>query len=877
VIKLRQGVGRRAHWPSIPRLWLRGLDQVPGSRSPCTGRRFGMSDARRRSQLASWLLLVLAAGLFIAGVAARTRISSDGSRALKAAVVTFQLIDSADQMALNLTRAELDRGDPAVFNAEIARVRTQAEAVSRLAATDPVQAERAARAKALTETAVADLSARRPGANTVAAARAIGELVGAERVKAIAYTPQFRSQWMRGLAAVGVILLGLLSAGWALVLFIRRLRQSDLALAKAAVELSAAEVEARRNAAFVQGVGAATPDLIYAKDRDLRFVYVNPATVAALGRPLEEILGRRSHDLMADPLELEEHHAADLEVLQSGETQVTEGRFTSPDGTLRVVRATKFALRDEAGAIVGVAGLTTDVTGYHTIREALAESEAKYRSIANAMPALVWSSDAEGGRDFYNDRWRQFVGAFNGEADGWAWLEKVYRDDRERVETDIRRCIERGEPYEIEYRLAGARGPRWFLERGVPVRNEDGRIHRWDGAYTDIQELIESRRAKEQAFAELEAREAHLRSILDSVPDAMIVIDDHGVIQSFSSAAERQFGWTATEAIGQNVSFLMPEPYRGSHDGYLSRYLSTGERRVIGLGRVVVGAHRDGSTFPMELAVGEMRSGDRRFFTGFVRDLSERQEAERRFQDVQSELAHVSRLSAMGEMASALAHELNQPLSATANYIQGSRRLLDEEPIDKEVIGDALTMASDQMFRAGDIIRRLRDFVSKGETERQIESLPKLLEEAGALAMVGAKDRGVRLRYDIVPEVGAVMVDKVQIQQVVLNLMRNGVEAMAESERRDLVVSARPAPDDMVVVSVSDSGTGLSPEVASQLFQPFVTTKKHGMGVGLSISRTIVEAHGGRIWAEGEPGQGTTFHFSLRAVHEEEMADGEFV
>ncbi|THD56395.1 PAS domain S-box protein [Phenylobacterium sp.] len=838
-----------------------------------------MSEAHRRSQLGTRMLLILAAGLLAAGGVERARIWSDSDRALKSAVTTLRLIDGADQMALALASAEVDRGDLTAFNIDVARMRVQAQAVSRLAQSDAAQAARAARALALSEAAVADLSGGRAGgdAQASAASRAIGQLVDAERVKAVAYTPQFREQWKRTMASLAVMLLGMAAAIWAVVLFVRRLRRSDRALAQATAELSAAEIDARRNAAFMEGVGAATPDIIYAKDAEFRMVYLNPAGAAAIGRPVEEIIGRRNHELAIDITELGDHDAADREVISTGKTMMVEGRFTSPDGEARYLRSTKFALRDRDGAIIGVAGLTIDMTSAYAAREALAESEAKHRSIANAMPALVWSSDAGGARDFYNDRWSQFIGAFNGETAGWSWLEKVHPDDREQVETYIRRCIGRGEPYEIEYRLVGARGPRWFLERGVPVRNEDGRIHRWDGAYTDIQELIESRRAKEQAFAELEAREAHLRSILDSVPDAMIVIDERGTIQSFSSAAERQFGWTPDEAIGRNVSFLMPEPYREAHDGILSRYLTTGERRVIGLGRVVVGARRDGSTFPMELSVGEMRSGERRFFTGFVRDLTERQEAERRFQNVQSELAHVSRLSAMGEMASALAHELNQPLSATANYIQGSRRLLDEEPLDKEVIGDALTMAGEQMFRAGDIIRRLRDFVSKGETERQIEDLPKLLEEAGALAMVGAKDRGVALRYDIAPEIGAVMVDKVQIQQVVLNLMRNGLEAMAESDRRDLVVSVRPAPDDMVVVSVSDSGTGLSPEVASQLFQPFVTTKKHGMGVGLSISRTIVEAHGGRIWADSEPGQGTTFHFSLRAVREEEMAHGELV
>ena len=381
--------------------------------------------------------------------------------------------------------------------------------------------------------------------------------------------------------------------------------------------------------------------------------------------------------------------------------------------------------------------------------------------------------------------------------------------------------------------------------------------------------------AADAALANLAAREAHLRSILDTVPDAMIVIDEHGIIQSFSLTAERQFGWTAAEVVGGNVSMLMPDPYRTAHDDYLARYMTTGERRIIGIGRVVVGERKDGSTFPMELSVGEMISGDRRFFTGFVRDLTERQAAERRLQDVQGELVHVSRLTALGEMASALAHELNQPLTAASNFMKGCLILVKRQPTDTARLEEMISQGADQALRAGQIIRRLRDFVSKGEADRRIEALPQLLEEAGALAMIGARDKNVRLRYEIDPQVNLVLADKVQIQQVALNLIRNAVEAMEDAPDKDLFVGARPAADDMVEIYVSDTGHGISPQAAQQLFQPFMTTKAHGMGIGLSISRTIVEAHGGRIWVEPNPVGGAIFRFTLPGVRAEELAPDE--
>ncbi len=371
------------------------------------------------------------------------------------------------------------------------------------------------------------------------------------------------------------------------------------------------------------------------------------------------------------------------------------------------------------------------------------------------------------------------------------------------------------------------------------------------------------RREGEASARDLRAREAHLQSILDTIPDAMIVIDEKGMMQSFSVAAERLFGWRAGDVIGHNVDMLMPSPYRDAHDGYLARYLATGERRIIGIGRVVVGQRRDGSTFPMELSVGEMKVAERRFFTGFVRDLTESQQQEATVKELQSELVHVSRLTAMGEMASALAHELNQPLSAIANYLRGSEQLLEEEEVDRALLKEALQKAGGQALRAGDVIQRLRDFIGRGETDRRIESISRLIEEASALALVGVKEYGVRVTMDLDPKADLVVADRVQVQQVIINLLRNAVDAMRGAKPAELKVRVALKPDGFTEVSVSDTGSGIAEEVRGRLFEPFMTTKKEGMGVGLSICRTIVEAHGGTISAANNAGPGATFVFTL--------------
>jgi two-component system sensor kinase FixL len=363
-------------------------------------------------------------------------------------------------------------------------------------------------------------------------------------------------------------------------------------------------------------------------------------------------------------------------------------------------------------------------------------------------------------------------------------------------------------------------------------------------------------------------REALLRAIIETAPDALIAIDEHGLMQIVNPAAERLFLYPAEELLGRNVSILMPGPHRERHDGYIARYLRTGEKRIIGIGRTVVGLRKDGSTFPMELAVGEARLGEHRLFTGFVRDLTERQEAERRLHELQAELFRVSRLSIMGEMASGLAHELNQPLTAIMNYVQACRRLLErDDGASPERVRDLMDKAVSQASRGGQIINRLRRFMAAGETERAREDVNRVVEEASALALVGARDKGIAVHAELASGLPDVLIDKIQIHQVIINLIRNSIDALAETDgQRTIVLQTRRADPDEVEVTVADTGPGLANAVKSRLFQPFVTTKADGMGIGLSICRTIVDGHGGRIWASDHRGGGTAFHFTLPAA-----------
>jgi two-component system sensor kinase FixL len=365
--------------------------------------------------------------------------------------------------------------------------------------------------------------------------------------------------------------------------------------------------------------------------------------------------------------------------------------------------------------------------------------------------------------------------------------------------------------------------------------------------------------------AEAQKQDVLFRTLIATAVDGIMVIDADGIVQIYNNACEGLFGYKADEVIGRNVNMLMPSPYREEHDGYIRTYRATGEKRIIGIGREVVGQRKDASTFPMYLSVGEGVLNGSPIFVGVVHDLTTRDLNAKRAQNLQNELLHVSRLSAMGQMTAAIAHELNQPLTAIMNYLGAARRVIaktDAGESARQLIDKAVAQTS----RAGQIIRQLREFVEKRETERSEQSINKVVEEAMALSLVGSADANVKVRSALDPDVPPVLIDRIQIQQVVVNLIRNAIDAMRASPKRELTVTTRAVGGSAVEVAVADTGPGLAPEVANRLFQPFVTTKDNGMGIGLTVCQSIVEAHDGRISVARNESGGVIFSFRLAGV-----------
>lgn len=398
------------------------------------------------------------------------------------------------------------------------------------------------------------------------------------------------------------------------------------------------------------------------------------------------------------------------------------------------------------------------------------------------------------------------------------------------------------------------------------LRDASGDLAYVLAAGVDITEAHEREKA-------LRESRAFLRSIIDASPVSVITIDEAGAILTFSRQAENTFGYEESDVLGKNVAILMPEPDSSRHGGYLRRYLMTGERKIIGKRRQVTARRRNGETFPAILNVAEFQDG-KSIFVGFVEDISDKLDIERRLEETKFDLQHAARIGELGEMATSIAHELNQPLTAAASLTGAVSLTLSAAPCaaEHEQSVSQLSDAIREIRRASEIVRQLREFVRKGKTDKRPHDINEIVDEAVSLALIGPEAADLEVVKVYGDNVGLATVDRIQIQQVVTNLIRNALDAMRESERRRLkIVTCRNG--DMVEIMIEDSGCGVPPEVKGRLFEPFVTSKPHGTGIGLSISKSIIDAHQGEIIARDNNPTGSVFVVRVPASDDGERSE----
>ena len=360
-------------------------------------------------------------------------------------------------------------------------------------------------------------------------------------------------------------------------------------------------------------------------------------------------------------------------------------------------------------------------------------------------------------------------------------------------------------------------------------------------------------------------------ALMNAAVDGILLINDRGSIEAVNSAVERLLGYCREEIVGKNVSVLMPEPDKSQHDGYLSNYLNSGDAKIIGIGREVKARCKSGKIVPIYLSVGDYHDGNQAKFVGIIRDLSQQKsreaklaEAEKEIHQLVSHLAQVSRVSVMGEMAANIAHEINQPLSAIATYAQSARRLLNAETPNLHTLSKPLDKIAEQALRAGEIIKGIRNWVRDQDTERQRCALDKLILAVIEIARLNNKQEEVDIQLELDPALPEVMVDPIQLQQVLFNLIRNALDASESCQHaKRVTISAEATSAERVTVRVNDRGAGIDETARSRIFEPYVTTKAAGMGMGLSICKTIIEAHGGELSYRPRTGGGTSFYFTL--------------
>ncbi|HZJ16695.1 MAG TPA: PAS domain S-box protein [Chthoniobacteraceae bacterium] len=501
--------------------------------------------------------------------------------------------------------------------------------------------------------------------------------------------------------------------------------------------------------------------------------------------------------------------------------------------------------------------LSNNVLRAAQLADELRESEARFRIVADTAPVMIWMSGPDKLGNFFNKGWLDFTGRTPEQEMGNGWAEGLHPDDFERCLKTYTTAFDAREPFSMEYRLRKPDGEYgWVLDTGVPRMAGDGAFLGYIGTAIDIT-------AKKQA-------EERFRLVVEAASNAMVMLDSRGAIVLANAQAEAVFGYTRAELIGQFLDKLVPERSQAhrsiDHDGYVADPAT----RAIGAERELFGKRKDGTEVPVEIGLNPIRTPEGLFVLASIVDITERKQAELEAVRHRTELAHLSRVAMLGELSGSLAHELNQPLTAILSNAQAAQRYLAKDNPNlaevREILADIVT--GDE--RAGEVIQRLRLLLKKGEIQHQLLDANEVVRDVLKLMRSDLANHGVSVEAALTPGLAQVRGDRVQLQQVVLNLALNACDAMAGNEQRDRLLTVRTLPADgaRLRIEVIDVGHGLPNGGEDLAFERFFTTKPRGLGLGLSVCRTIVTAHGGTLGAANNAGRGATFHCTLPLVRE---------
>ena len=596
-------------------------------------------------------------------------------------------------------------------------------------------------------------------------------------------------------------------------------------------------------------------------DQNLRCVMVNKRWLTQFPAPIPDPVGRDCNELFTIGCKLLRGY---LERALSGESFSSEpASVTASDGAPLWFRSHVGPWRDTKGNVRGAMLVCEHVTAEmeQTLRSKVLGKELSL-FVENAEGFALCLLDEKGRVTIWNPGAERVSGWSEADAIGQTYGFLV--DPAERAAGLPERQLE------LARRNGSFRDRCWRVRKDGTRFRADLTISRIEGddlLPSGFGVILRDITSEEFQARSLEVNGVLLRSILETVPEGLVVIDVDGHILLFSKAAEEMFGYEAREVLGRNVAILMPECERKAHCAHMQHYSRTGKSRKMGTNRRLVGRRKDGTEFPHSLRLAEAFGGGQRMIAGFIQDLSEKEATEAKLEQLQRELAHISRVYEMGTLASTIAHELNQPLMAATNIVQTAAEILKNgEPASRAVLAEALAEAGRETLRAGEILRRLRGFLSRGDLEKTLEDPLSLIEDAVCFEAARARYRNIACEVDCAPGLAPILVDRVQIQQVILNLAKNAIQSVDKDGTITVTITAEPG---QIRFAVCDTGPGVPPERIARLFEPFSTTKTDGMGLGLPICRSIIEAHGGRLWYETRPQGGAMFVFTLPQFPEE--------